>query len=111
MVHVWYSRSIIFLELIILHIIKNEGNVNCYDWYNLFLKKKKKNYWYNLVCKYIIWMTTKKKNDWYNYKVFSIFSIACIINFSFVFCFSLNAPNEKNFRLLQLGIKYVEQNY
>ena len=42
MVHVWYSRSIIFLELIILHIIKNEGNVNCYDWYNLFLKKKKK---------------------------------------------------------------------
>ena len=92
MVHVWYSRSIIFLELIILHIIKNEGNVN--DWYNLFLKKKKKIDWYNLVYKYIIWMTTKK-NYWYNYIVFSIFSIACIINFSFVFCFSLNAPNEK----------------
>ena len=87
MVHVWYSRSIIFLELIILHIIKNEGNVNCYDWYNLFLKKKKKkNYWYNLVCKYIIWMTTKKKMIDIIIKYFIYFRLHALL--TFLLCFA-----------------------
>ena len=87
MVHVWYSRSIIFLELIILHIIKNEGNVNCYDWYNLFLKKKKKIidiiYYSNILFE---WPQKKKKMIDIIIKYFLYFRLHALL--TFLLCFA-----------------------